>query len=200
MTRGGPLHRLAQAIGRFASEWVVGIVGIRTYSVMRRYLDLLTSTFVVRRLSPWHENLRKRQVRAPKIFLTDSGLLHSLLNIHDSDDLESNPKLGASWEGFGIEAVTTRFGVRPEETFFWATHAGAEIDLVVVRGRRRLGFELKRTVSPRTTRSMHIALQDLRLESIDVVHAGEGTFPLAERIRAVALSEIWDCLERFPSP
>ncbi len=169
-------------------------------ATVRRYLDLLTSTFVVRRLSPWHENLRKRQVRAAKIFLTDSGLLHSLLNIHDSDDLGSNPKLGASWEGFGIEAVTTRLGVRPEETFFWATHAGAEIDLVVVRGRRRLGFELKRTVSPRTTRSMHIALQDLRLESIDVVHAGEGTFPLAERIRAVALSEIWESLERFPSP
>ncbi len=169
-------------------------------ATVRRYLDLLTSTFVVRRLSPWHENLRKRQVRAPKIFLTDSGLLHSLLNIQSSDDLESNPKLGASWEGFGIEAVTTRLGVRPEETFFWATHAGAEIDLVVVRGRRRLGFELKRTVSPRTTRSMHIALRDLKLESIDVVHAGEGTFPLAERVRAVALSEIWESLERFPSP
>ncbi len=169
-------------------------------ATVRRYLDLLTSTFVVRRLSPWHENLRKRQVRAPKIFLTDSGLLHSLLHIHDSDDLGSNPKLGASWEGFGIEAITTRLGVRPEEAFFWATHAGAEIDLVVVRGRRRLGFELKRTVSPRTTRSMHIALQDLQLESIDVVHAGEGTFPLAERIRAVALSEIWESLERFPSP
>ena len=169
-------------------------------ATVRRYLDLLTSTFVVRRLSPWYENLRKRQVKAPKIFLTDTGLLHSLLNIHDQDDLWVNPKLGSSWEGFGIQAITARLGVRPEETFFWATHAGAEIDLVVVRGRRRLGFELKRTVSPRTTRSMHIALQDLQLENIDVVHAGEGTFPLAEGIRAVALSEIWESLERFPTP
>ncbi len=169
-------------------------------ATVRRYLDLLTSTFVVRRLSPWYENLRKRQVKAPKIFLADSGLLHSLLNIHDSEDLWSHPKLGASWEGFGIETILTQLGVRPEESFFWATHAGAEIDLVIVRGRRRLGFELKRTVSPRVTRSMRTALADLKLERLDVVHAGEGTFPLAERIRAVALSEIWESLERFPGP
>ena len=166
-------------------------------ATVRRYLDLLSSTFVVRRLAPWHENLRKRQVKAPKVFLTDTGVLHSLLNIHDFEDLSGHPKLGASWEGFGIETIVARLGTHPEETYFWATHGGAELDLLVVRGRRRLGFELKRTVAPRTTRSMHIALEDLKLERIDVVHAGEGTFPLAERIRAVALSEVWEQLETF---
>lgn len=119
---------------------------------------------------------------------------------YDREDLLSHPKVGGSWEGFAIETVITRLGARPEETYFWATHAGAEIDLVIVRGRRRLGFEIKRTVAPRVTRSMRIALEDLSLEQLDVIHAGEGTFPLAERIRAVALSDVWKCVEQFHGP
>jgi uncharacterized protein len=169
-------------------------------STVRRYLDALSSTFVVRQLQPWHENLRKRQVKAPKVFLSDSGLLHSLLNLQELDDLAGHPKLGASWEGFGIQTVLARLGVRPEEAFFWATHAGAEVDLVVVRGRRRLGFEFKRTVAPRTTRSMHIAIEDLGLEGLDVIHAGQETFPLTPRIRALALADVWRKIEPFPKP
>ena len=140
------------------------------------------------------------KVKSPKIFLADQGLLHTLLNIHDFEDLLSHPKMGSSWEGLCMETVIARLGARSEETFFWATHAGAEIDLVVVRGRRRLGFEFKRTSAPRTTRSMHIALEDLGLEHIDIVHAGQETFPLTEKIRAVALSEVWQRLESFPNP
>lgn len=164
-------------------------------STVRRYLDLLVSTFVVRLLPPWHENLGKRQVKSPKVYLADSGLLHTLLNLEDLDDVLSHPKLGASWEGFAQEIVLARLGARPQDAFFWATHTGAEIDLVVVRGRRRRGFEFKRTVAPRLTRSMHTALEDLRLDQIDVVHAGEATFPLAERIRAVAMRRTWEDVE-----
>ena len=162
---------------------------------VRRYLDQLTSTFMVQPLQPWHENLRKRQVKAPRIFLADSGLLHTLLNLEDLEDVLSHPKAGASWEGFALAVVTARLGARRDEIYFWATHAGAEIDLVVVRGRRRLGFEFKRTVAPRVTRSMRIALADLRLDRIDVVHAGDESFPLAEDVRALGLGRVWKDLE-----
>ena len=163
-------------------------------TTVRRYIDVLTSTFVVRQLQPWHENLRKRQVKSPKVYLADTGLLHGLLNLSGLEDVESHPQSGASWEGFAAEIVRTMLGARRDECFFWATHAGAEIDLVVVRGRSKLGFEFKRTVAPSLTRSMHIALEDLGLDSIDVVHAGDETFPLAERIRAVPLSRVLDDL------
>ena len=169
-------------------------------STVRRYLDLLASVFVVRLLPPWFENLRKRQVKSPKTYLTDGGLLHALLNIHEMEDLLVHPKLGASWESFGLQTVLARLGARDEEAYFWATHAGAELDLLVVRGRRRLGFEFKRTAAPRTTRSMHIALEDLGLERIDVIHAGEGTYPLAEKIRAVALAAVWTNIDPLKSP
>jgi uncharacterized protein len=164
-------------------------------TTIRRYLDMLASTFVVRQLQPWHENLRKRQVKSPKVYLADTGLLHALLDLPGREDLESHPQVGASWEGFGIESIRTRLGVPFERCCFWATHAGAELDLLVIRGRKRLGFELKRTVAPEVTRSMRIALDDLRLDRLDVVHAGHQTFPLDERIRALALSRIWEDLE-----
>jgi predicted AAA+ superfamily ATPase len=149
---------------------------------------------VVRQLQPWIANLGKRQVKAPKVYLADSGLLHTLLGVERREALLSHPKLGASWEGFGIQAVVDRLGARPEECFFWATHAGAELDLLVVRGSTRLGFEFKRTSAPGATRSMHIARADLRLARLDVVHAGEATFPLAPGLRALALSRLQDDL------
>jgi predicted AAA+ superfamily ATPase len=164
-------------------------------TTIRRYLDILSSTFVVRQLQPWHANVRKRQVRSPKVYLTDSGLLHGLLNLRGFDDVQGHPQSGASWEGFAADVVSERLAASPDECFFWATHAGAEIDLVVMRGKRRLGFEFKRTVAPSTTRSMHVALADLDLERIDVVHAGDRTFPLAERIRALSLSRVLEDLE-----
>ncbi|HEX5715027.1 MAG TPA: ATP-binding protein [Thermoanaerobaculia bacterium] len=162
---------------------------------VRRYLDLLTSALVLRQLPPWFENLGKRQVKSPKVYVTDSGMLHTLLGLGTREDLEGHPKVGASWEGFVLREVMERLGARPEETFFWATHAGAELDLLVIRGRRRFGFELKRTAAPRVTPSIRTALEDLHLDRVDVIYPGEHTFPLAERIRAVALPRLYEDLE-----
>ena len=155
-------------------------------TTVRNYLDLMTSALVTRQLQPWHENISKRQVKAPKIYITDSGVLHTLLNLRSMMDLEGHPKVGASWEGFLLQQVIRRLQAFPEECYFWATHGGAELDLFVLRGRRRYGFEFKRTTSPRVTPSMRSALSDLKLNRLDVIHAGENTFPLAEKIRAVS--------------
>lgn len=155
-----------------------------------RTLDALCGALVVRQLQPWHENISKRQVRAPKIYLCDSGLLHSLLGLGTREALESHPKVGASWEGFVIEALIRRLGARREECWFWATHAGAELDLLVIRGTRRLGFEIKRTTTPSATRSMHSARESLNLDSLTVIHAGEHAFPMAEGILALPVTHI----------
>jgi len=162
---------------------------------VRHYLDLLSGLFMVRQLQPWHENLSKRQVKAPKVYVRDSGLLHHLLGIRDERDLLGHPKVGASWESFAIGAVVDRLRARWDECYFWATHAGAEVDLLVVRGSTRLGFEIKRTTAPAVTRSMHVALGDLKLKRLDVIHAGAHTFPLAPSIRAVALERLLEDLD-----
>ena len=159
-------------------------------TTVQHYLDLLTSALVVRQLQPWHENIGKRQVKSPKVYLSDSGLLHGLLNLPTQQDLESHPKVGASWEGFVIEQLIVHLRAEPEECFFWATQSGAELDLLVVRGRKRRGFEIKRTTAPAVTPSMRHALTDLKLGSVDVVHAGESTYPLQENIRAVACARL----------
>ena len=161
-------------------------------TTVRRYLDLLTGTFLVRQLQPFHENLAKRQVKAPKLYVSDSGLLHSLLGLHDERDLEGHPKVGASWEGFALDEVVRLMGARAQDCYFWATHAGAELDLLIVRGRRRWGFEVKKTSAPSLTRSMHIAMKDLRLDRLDVIHAGRDSFALAPKVRAVALADVAD--------
>ena len=155
-------------------------------TTVRHYLDILTSALVVRLLLPWHANIGKRQVKSPKVYIQDSGLLHGLLNLHRPADVEAHPKLGASWEGFMVEQILSRLGAEPEECHFWATHSGAELDLLVVRGAIRRGFEIKRTSSPGVTPSMRSALADLELTSLDVIHAGDHTFPLHDRIRAVS--------------
>jgi predicted AAA+ superfamily ATPase len=156
----------------------------------RGYLDLLAGLYVVRVLPPWFENVGKRQVRAPKVFFSDSGLLHALLGLSSRAALELHPKLGASWEGFILSSIVSHLGAQPEECFFWATHSGAELDLLVVRGAKRYGFEIKRTTSPRLTPAMRSALTDLRLPSLDVVHAGKTTFSLAPQVRAVAAGRL----------
>ena len=159
-------------------------------NTVRGYLDILTDTFMIRQLPPWTANVSKRQVKAPKIYFFDSGLLHSILDLKSKRDLEAHPKLGASWEGFLLETIIRQLGVRRDQCYFWATHGGAELDLLVVEGRRRYGFEFKRTAAPQITRSMHSALSDLKLTRLDVVHAGKQTFPLAKKVRAVAAGEI----------
>jgi predicted AAA+ superfamily ATPase len=159
-----------------------------SHTTMRKYLDLLTQTFVIRQLQPWTENIGKRVVKSPKVFVADSGLLHTLLRLATPEDVEAHPKLGASWEGFGVSEVARALRVHHDECYFWRTHAGAELDLLVVHGRRRLGFEFKRTDAPRVSPSMRHALNDLRLNRLYVVHAGRDPFQLGNKIEAIPLS------------
>ncbi len=161
-----------------------------SHPTVRRYLDILTNAYVITQLRPWAENVGKRIVKSPKVFVTDSGILHALLGIKSPTELERQPKLGASWEGFMMGQVVRVLRARREECYFWATHAGAELDLLVVRGRQRLGFEFKRTDAPRPTASMRSALETLGLRRLVVVHAGQSTFPLTSQIRAVAAVEL----------
>lgn len=161
-------------------------------STVRRYLDVLTATYMARRLQSWFENLAKREVKSPKVYLSDSGILHRLLGIETRADLECHPKVGASFEGFAIEQVIRALGAEPEECFTWALHSGAELDLLVVRGQQRLGFEIKHTSTPRVTRSMRSALDVLGLERLDIVYPGTDVFPLGERIRAVGIESVFE--------
>lgn len=158
----------------------------------RRYLDILSGTYVVRQLPPWFENLKKRQVRSPKVYVRDSGLLHALLGIPDAPALQSHPKLGASWEGFCLEQILSVSGNR--DACFWGTHGGAELDLLLQHSGRRLGVEFKFSDQPATTRSMRIAQQDLGLDHLYVVHPGVHEFPLDESITAVPLPRIIEIL------
>ena len=137
----------------------------------------------------------KRQVQAPKVFVEDSGLLHVLLGIADAAALESHPKVGASWEGFEVQQIVERLGAHPEECFHWSTHSGAELDLLVVSGGKKFGFEIKRTSAPRLTRSMRTAVDELELDRLDLVHGGEATYPLADRVRAVAARDLLTALD-----
>jgi predicted AAA+ superfamily ATPase len=157
----------------------------------RRYLDILSGTYVVRQLPPWFENLKKRQVRSPKVYVRDSGLLHALLGIPDRTGLQAHPKLGASWEGYCVEQILSVSGER--DAYFWGTHGGAELDLLL-HMRRRLGFEFKYSEQPTTTKSMRVALHDLALDHVYVVHPGAHAFPLDESITAVPLPALIDLL------
>lgn len=161
-------------------------------TTIRSYLDHLTSALVIRQLLPWHENISKRQVKAPKVYVADSGLLHTLLNLPTMNDLEAHPKLGASWEGFVVDQIIRQLRAEPEECFFWATYAGVELDLLMIHGAKRRGFEIKRTSAPRITRGMRVAREDLHLDSLEVIHAGDHSFPLADGIQAIALRRLLD--------
>jgi predicted AAA+ superfamily ATPase len=165
-------------------------------STVKRYLDLLANTFMVRVLPPWSENIGKRVVRTPKVYTADTGLLHALLDIPSARTLQAHPKVGASFEGFALQEVIRALHARPEQCYFWATHQGAELDLLVVQEGRRRGFEFKRTDAPDVTKSMHVAIRDLGLESLDVVHVGGDTYPLSTKIRALAISGLTTGLGR----
>ena len=157
-------------------------------STVRRYLDWLTQAYLVRQLQPWFVNLGKRQVKAPKIYLRDTGLLHELLGINDPAALLRHPKSGASWEGFALDQILRI--AKPDEAYFWATHAGAELDLLMMKDGRRIGVEFKRADAPQMTASMRIAMQDLALDALYVVYPGERRYGLADRIEAVPLSAV----------
>jgi predicted AAA+ superfamily ATPase len=163
----------------------------------RRYLDLLTGTFMVRQLAPWAENLGKRQVKTPKIYFRDSGIFHNLLGLEKGREIQTHPKLGASWEGFALESVLQVLAVPSDEAYFWATHNQAELDLLVFRGGRRFGFEFKYTDSPRTTKSMASALEDLGLERLYVIFPGTERFPLGDKIEALGLANIHGLAQRL---
>lgn len=157
-------------------------------STVRRYLDLLTGVFAVRQLPPWFENLGKRQVKAPKVYVRDTGLLHALLGITNRRDLENHPKAGASWEGYAIEEILK--ALRPSEAYYWATHNGAEIDLLLFMNGRRIGIECKRTDAPKLTPSMRIALDDLGLDQLRVVYPGDRRYSLGKNVEVVPLPEL----------
>jgi predicted AAA+ superfamily ATPase len=155
---------------------------------VRSYLEILTGTYMVRQLQPWHENIGKRQVKAPKIYLRDSGILHALMNLGDDMALQAHPRVGASWEGFALEMVLRR--LRPGEAYFWGTHSGAELDLLLTHRGRRFGIEFKYSEAPRVTRSAHTAISDLQLDHVWVVHPGEHAFPIEKKITAMPLTHI----------
>jgi hypothetical protein len=152
---------------------------------IRRYLDLLTQTMMIRQLQPWHENLGKRQVKAPKIYFRDTGLLHALMNLQTSAQLALHPQSGASWEGFALEQVIRL--AKPDSAYFWATHQGAELDLLMFKGSQRIGVEFKRTDAPKLTQSMRIAQADLGLDALYVVYPGLQRYPLTDGVEAVPL-------------
>ena len=152
---------------------------------VRRYLDILEGVFMIRVLQPWYANIHKRQVKSPKIYFRDSGLLHTLLGIHSELDLYTHPKIGASWEGYAIEETIK--AVRPDEVYFWGTHNGAELDLLLLKDGKRIGVECKRKDAARLTPSMKIAMEDLRLDRLIVFYPGEKAYPLAERIETLPL-------------
>lgn len=161
----------------------------------RRYLDILTGAFAIRQLPAWFENVGKRTVKAPKIYLRDTGLLHALLEIQHWEQLESHPKLGASWEGFCIEQILSHCD--PKQAYFWATHAGAELDLLLFSHGKRIGIEIKYCDAPRTTRSMHIALEDLKLDHLFVVHPSKTQYLLAPKIEAIPISNLLTYLSKL---
>lgn len=160
----------------------------RSRTAIGNHLDILEDAFVIRRLQPWFENIGKRQRKSPKLYLRDSGLLHALLGIPDDVALNLHPSVGASWEGFVLEQILAH--LRPDQAFFWQTQSGAELDLLTITNGKRIGFEMKLSESPRTTKSMHIAIKDLKLTRLYVLHPGKLSFALDEKITALPAREI----------
>lgn len=157
------------------------------HKTIRNYTDILVGTFMLRELPPWFENISKRQVKSPKIYFRDSGILHYLLNIENDESLYHHPKLGSSWEGFALESIIRHHEASDGEYYFWATQAQAELDLLIIKNGKRLGFEFKYTDKPKITKSITIALEDLKLDKLFIIFPGKESFPLANRINAVGL-------------
>ena len=164
-------------------------LGVSDHTV-RKYLDILAGTFMIRVLSSWFANLKKRQIKSPKIYFRDSGILHALLGISDETQLHVYPKLGSFWEGFALEEVIRTFEASQEECYFWATQADAESDLLIIKNGKQIGFEFKYTDVPKITKSMRIAQKDLNLDHLGVIYPGDKIFPLAKNIVAYGLETV----------
>jgi predicted AAA+ superfamily ATPase len=162
------------------------------HKTVSRYLDILSGAYLIRQLAPWFENISKRQVKAPKIYLRDPGLLHTLLGIHSEDELLTNPKLGASWEGFVLEQLMMQ--CPRTEVYFWGTYSGAEVDLLLRKGRGFIGIEVKRNEAPSVTPSMRSVVETLHLQELWVVYPGVESFALTERIMCHSLASALDLL------
>jgi uncharacterized protein len=165
-------------------------------STIRKYLDILTGTFMIRQLQPWHENITKRQVKSPKIYFRDSGILHTLLNIPHFMELQTNPKIGASWEGFALEEVIRASDVRGEDCYFWSTYEGAKMDLLLHQNGDFTAIECKYTDAPKITKSMQIALSNLHLKSLIILYPGEIDYPLSEKIQVKGLKNYLSSLKK----
>ena len=155
---------------------------------VKGYLDIMSGTFMVYQLQPWHENIKKRQVKAPKIYIRDSGMLHSLLRLEDKQQILSHPKCGASWEGFILDQILRL--CTPTDAYFWATHTGAELDLMLLRRGKRLGLEIKYQDAPKVTKSMRTSLEVLRLHTLYVIYPGTSSYPLDKRIQAISVNDL----------
>jgi hypothetical protein len=184
------LRRLWTMVAHYHGQiWNISEVGRslgEAHTTVRRHLDILTGALVVRQLSPWFENLGKRQVKSPKVYLRDSGLLHALAGLPTRRAMEESPRLGASWEGLVVEEIVRLVGER--HAYFWATQSGAELDLLLFVGGQRYGVEIKYGDAPGLTKSMHVALADLKLERLWVVYPGSESFRLAERVELISLA------------
>lgn len=177
----------------FNSSELARSLGVSDHTI-RRYLDILAGTFMIRILQPWHENLEKRQIKSPKIYFRDSGLLHALLGFINEGDFYHYPKLGSFWEGFALEEVISILRCRSEDCYFWRTHAGAELDLLIFSKGKRIGFEFKYTETPKITPSMKNAWNDLKLDQLIVVYPGNHAFPINEGITACGLHNIQELI------
>jgi hypothetical protein len=173
----------------FNASELAASLGLSSKTV-QRYLDMLQGTFMARSLRPWHENIGKRQVKSPKVYIKDSGLLHALLGVTNYDHLLGHPKIGASFEGFALETIIHRIGADADDCYFWATSNQAELDLLILKDGQRLGFEFKHTLSPKITKSMQIALQDLKLDHLIIVIPKGTPYPLSDKISVCGLANL----------
>jgi predicted AAA+ superfamily ATPase len=164
-------------------------LGISDHTV-RKYLDILAGTFMMRSLPPWFENMSKRQVKSPKVYFRDSGIFHTLLGTLSQEAIESHPKLGASWEGFALEEIIRKHRVRAEDCYFWATQSGAELDLLIFKEGKRLSFEIKYSDAPKITPSMKIAMEDLQLDHLTIVYPGEKSYDFSDKISIDGLQSV----------
>lgn len=163
-------------------------------NTIRKYIGLLQGTFMVRCLKPWFENIKKRQLKTPKIYLRDSGMLHALLDMKE-EDMVMHPKIGASWEGFAVEEIIRLYNAEPDNCYFWSTQHQAELDLLIISEGKKYGFEFKFTDSPKISKSMHIALEDLKLDKITIVIPGNENYALSESFEVKGLEAISQNLE-----